>query len=490
MQGRKNYQEQLFTSFQLSDRVPQDNLYRRLKETLDLRFLYMATAKYYGKEGQKSIDPIVFFKLMLVGYLENQPSDRRIIATSSMRMDVLYFIGYNIDEELPWHSTLSRTRQLYEEDVFTELFKLVLKQCIDRGLVSGRRQAIDSVLVKANASMDSLEQKKILDDAAVYARELQESEQEESTEGIVKTLPAREKRQKRTNKNAASTTDPDSRMAVKPGKVTKLNYLSQVSVDTSSHVITHIEAFHADKRDSQCLDSMLENVSENLKASGLHLEDIIADTNYSSSEALESLEKRGIKGYIPNVGAYKTEREGFQYDKENDVYYCSQGKTLKLSGYRNNRGVTKVYLSTRADCKDCPLKDQCLGKSQQKMITNAIAKPLFDKMHQRINTSQGRRMMQVRKSTVEPVIGSLVEYFGMKKVNTKGIKLANKCVLLAGIAYNLKKLLKFNSKKFQMAAKAFNGSFQSFIACFYALLSTISHCRSWILINRQFELES
>jgi len=71
-----------------------------------------------------------------VGYLENLNSDRRIITTSRMRIDILYFIGYDLDEELPWHSTLSRTRQLYGEEQFMSLFKLVLKQCIDKHLVS------------------------------------------------------------------------------------------------------------------------------------------------------------------------------------------------------------------------------------------------------------------------------------------------------------------------------------------------------------------
>ena len=86
-------------------------------------FLYKFTEPYYGREGQKSIDPVVFFKLLLVGYLENQPSDRRIINPASMRLDIRYFIGYDLDEELLWHSTLSRTRQLYDENVFNSLFK-------------------------------------------------------------------------------------------------------------------------------------------------------------------------------------------------------------------------------------------------------------------------------------------------------------------------------------------------------------------------------
>src|SRR5215216_5108359 len=172
MQGKKQFTEKLFTSFQLSDKIPADNFYRRLKSILDLQWLYKATKKYYDSEGQKSIDPVVFFKLMLIGYLENLGSDRRIITTVSMRLDMLYFLGYDIDEELPWHSTLSRTRQLYGEDLFKQLFRKVLSQCIDKGMVAGKRQAIDSAFVKANASMNSLVKKQVLADGDDYAREL------------------------------------------------------------------------------------------------------------------------------------------------------------------------------------------------------------------------------------------------------------------------------------------------------------------------------
>jgi transposase len=110
--------------------VPEENFYRQLKEALDLQFVYRQTKPYYGSEGQKSIDPVVFFKLMLVGYFENINSDRKIIEHAQLRLDILYFIGYDIDEELPWHSTLSRTRQLYGEQIFLQLFKKVLSLCI------------------------------------------------------------------------------------------------------------------------------------------------------------------------------------------------------------------------------------------------------------------------------------------------------------------------------------------------------------------------
>ena len=152
MQGKKSYQPKLFNNFQLSDRVSKTNFYRQLKEILDFRFLYTLTRPYYGSCGQKSIDPVVFFKLCLVGYLENIITDRKLIDHCSMRLDILYFLDYDIDEELPWHSTVSRTRQLFPSEIFEELFNKVFSMCVNKGMVAGHTQAIDSAPVKANAS--------------------------------------------------------------------------------------------------------------------------------------------------------------------------------------------------------------------------------------------------------------------------------------------------------------------------------------------------
>ena len=156
MQGKKDYQEKLFHNFQLSERIPEENFYRRLRAELDLDFLYRLTKDYYGSSGQKSIDPVVFFKLCLVGYLENIISNRKLISHCSLRLDILFFIGYDIDESLPWHSTISRTRQLFPESVFEEVFTKVFELCVEKGMVSGHTQTIDSAPIKANASMDTL----------------------------------------------------------------------------------------------------------------------------------------------------------------------------------------------------------------------------------------------------------------------------------------------------------------------------------------------
>jgi len=128
-----------------------NSFYRRLKDILDLQFLYKETRKYYGFCGQKSLGSVVFFKLCLIGYLEKSISDRKLVEHSSMRQDILYFPDYDIDEELPWHSTISRTRQLFPEEVFESVFERVLSLCVAKGMVSGHTQAVDSAPVKANA---------------------------------------------------------------------------------------------------------------------------------------------------------------------------------------------------------------------------------------------------------------------------------------------------------------------------------------------------
>ncbi len=83
MQGNKEYQEKLFVSFQLSQVVLEHNFYRRLKSVLNLNFLQKETASFYGNCSQKSIDPRVFFKLCIVGYLDNIISDRKLVENDS-----------------------------------------------------------------------------------------------------------------------------------------------------------------------------------------------------------------------------------------------------------------------------------------------------------------------------------------------------------------------------------------------------------------------
>jgi len=465
MQGKKTYQEKLFVNFQLSDHIPADNFYRRLKEQLDLRFIYPLTAQYYGTEGQKSIDPIVFIKLILVGYLENLNSDRRIINTSRLRLDILYFIDHDLDEELPWHSTLSRTRQLYGEHVFTELFKQVLKQCIDKGMVSGKRQAVDGFFIKANASLDSLIEKDILDDADAYSRELQDNEESPAPIVPFKKTDAPDDKGLKPKKNPSNDThyspsDPDAKMSVKPGKPTALNYLGQVAVDTATHMITHVQAFTADKRDSECLAAVLRHVKATLLENDIVLQEIVADTGYSSADALKALQASGVTGYIPNRGQFNYQRKGFTYDAIKDHYQCEQGVKVNYLGTYFITGYwMKQYGAGVKGCSNCTQQAACAAfKGKRLQIRETIDKPYYDKMHERMQTRKANLLMKLRQSTVEPVIGTLVNYLGIKRVNSKGLEQANKCLTMAAIAFNLKKMLKHRPKMIESSLFSFNNS--------------------------------
>ena len=523
MQGKKERQEKLFIFYQLSNHVPKDNFYRRLHELLDFSFLYDATKDYYGATGPKSIDAIVFMKLMLVGYLENINSDRHIVRLADMRVDIRYFIGYDIDEPMPWHSTLSRTRQLYSADIFTILFKKVLKQCIDKGMVSGRRQAVDGFFIKANASMDSLVEKEILDDAHTFEQELSANEDKgqpvvlkieksdyqeieeirpkKSFRGIVQgdinveqhnddkvnvalscslhvaahtkqqDISLKQKRSPGDNNTYYSPSDPDARMSVKPGKPTALNYLGEVSVDTATHMITHVQVFTAEKRDSQCLAAVLTQVKNNLLENDIALLEVVADTGFSSGDAFKALEAHSIMGYIPNRSLFNYEREGFTFNAEGDYYECENGKKLTYRGtHYDGSHFMKNYMAARKECASCLLKEQCSAyKEKVTQIRETVDKPYYDRMHVRMQTRKGKILMKVRQSTVEPVIGTLVNQLGMKKVNTKGLNQANKCLTMAAIAYNIKKMLKHKTKLIQDNIQSLKNGLQTLAGTLFSL---------------------
>jgi len=497
MQGKKIYQEKLFANFQLSDRVPKNNFYRRLKEVLDLHFLYDLTKDYYGTSGQESIDPVVFFKLCLVGYLENIISDRKLITHSSMRLDILYFLNYDIDEPLPWHSTISRTRQLFPEIVFETAFTKVLAMCIDKGMVSGHTQAIDSAPIKANASMDTLELKVPEEDLEDYLLKIRNisrvdkekmqrkakvnkaNKQQKKLSANPSELQAITSRNKRwakdqnhragannkgskytSNKTHYSPTDPDARISVKPGKARKLNYLSQLSVDTAHHVITDIGAYHADKKDSQCLQDITNRLKERLNKQGLLWQNILADTGYSDGSNYAFLENIGLTSYIPPHGTYKGGPEGFDYHEKGDFYLCPEGNKIPFKKvFYDHRTQTKKkeYRISSKYCKACPIREKCIGyKVQEKRITVTYYRAEYERNNKRVYSKQGKYMKYKRSSTVEPVFGSLTQFFGLRKINTIGIKQANKVMHMAAIAYNLKKYLKFIQKTAKSNKQRFN----------------------------------
>ena len=490
MQGKKIFTQKLFYQISLNSLVPQEHFYRRLNDILNLQFLYQATKKYYGSDGQKSLDPVVFFKICLIGYLENIISDRKLINLCSDSLAIRLFLGFDLDEQLPWHSTISRTRQLYEAVLFEEVFRKILSQCIDSGLVAGHTQAVDSAFVKANASMDSLELKVPQEDLDEHLRKVRHISQMDkigphrktqnnkasidqrtikANDSKLKDIQTRQKKwakdqdqrpgaRNKTSKYTSnhthySPTDPDAKIAVKPGKARKLNYYAQMAVDSDHQIITQIQADLAHKKDNQYLQSLVQNTMDNLQGHGLLIEHILADAGYSSGENYAWLEQHKLKSYIPPHGTYKGGPEGFIYKEEGNYWICPNAKKVTFRNQRIEKNTLKnFYRTTTKDCANCPFKTTCLSKSQKsRQISITAYRAEYERNIKRLKTD--KRHKAKRMSTVEPVFGTLINFLGMRKVNTLGQAGAHKCMLMAATAFNLKKLLKYAKKSINIMAR-------------------------------------
>jgi hypothetical protein len=135
----------------------------------------------------------------------------------------------------------------------------------------------------------------------------------------------------------------------------------------------------------------------------------------------------------------------------------------------------KVYRSSSKDCGPCPLRSVCIGKSDFKKIDDSIDKPYYDRMHQRLQIVSREKIRQIRGSTVEPVLGTLVNYLGMRRVNTRGLQQANKCMLMAAVAYNLKKLLNWQGRKANTAVNALQKPLKNAFSFLFRLFTLPAH---------------
>jgi transposase len=140
----------------LEDLVPSNHFYRHLDRVLDLSFVRDLVKKTYAHGGRPSIDPVVFFKLQLVMFFEDIRSERLLMQLVADKLSVRWYVGYNLDEPLPDHSSLTRIRERYGVEVFRRFFEAIVEQCQEAGLVWGQELYFDGTKVQANASVDSL----------------------------------------------------------------------------------------------------------------------------------------------------------------------------------------------------------------------------------------------------------------------------------------------------------------------------------------------
>jgi transposase len=176
MMGSKERHFALLMHISLEDLVPADHFYRHLERTLDLSFIREFVQRTYATGGRPSIDPVVFFKLQLVMFFEGIRSERLLMRHAADRLSVRWYLGYDLDEPLPDHSSLTRIRNRYGVEMFRRFFDAIVDQCQQAGLVWGKELYVDATKVNANASMDSVKPRFAVEEhlRALFATEVEE----------------------------------------------------------------------------------------------------------------------------------------------------------------------------------------------------------------------------------------------------------------------------------------------------------------------------
>ena len=149
MLGHKARNFKPLTAVSLEDLVPEDNFFRQLDQSLNLSFIRDLVCELYSEIGRPSIDPIVFFKLQLIAFFEGIRSERQLMETVNVNLAHRWFIGYDLDEPVPDHSSLSKIRERFGLEVFQQFFEHIVELCVQAGLVWGEELYFDTTKVQS-----------------------------------------------------------------------------------------------------------------------------------------------------------------------------------------------------------------------------------------------------------------------------------------------------------------------------------------------------
>ena len=235
-------------------------------------------------DGRPGIDPVVYFKMLMVGFFENLPSERAIAARCEDSLAVRAFLGYGLEEATPDHTSLSVIRRRLSAETYQAVFELILKALKDCGLLKGCYVGIDSSVIEANASLKSLVERNTEGAYWDYVKKLAQAagidpEDDEAVRRFDRKRPAK----KLSNEEFKNRHDADAKIRRKKGK-TDLIYKPENSVDMESGVIIQAQLVAADQGDSVQLVQRINSVQQTLERleSEKKIQAVVADSNYHS----------------------------------------------------------------------------------------------------------------------------------------------------------------------------------------------------------------
>jgi len=475
MMGIKERAFGLLPPVSLEDLVPPDHFYRHLERTLDLVFVRDLVRDTYADSGRPSIDPVVFFKLQLILFFEGLRSERQLMRVVADRLSLRWYLGYDLTEPVPDHSSLTRIRDRFGLGVFRRFFDMITEQCVDAGLVWGQELYVDSTDVEANAALDSLQPRFVVE--AHLARLFKEQDQENDddtgeesgpthlpvalTEEDRTTLAERAAgrhdwigesgRPDRTKTNGpyrrtadvrASFTDPDASPLRPSGTGARLGYHDHYVVDGGkARIILTALVTPAAVQDNQPALDLLWRTRFRWK---LQPRQVTGDTKYGTVENIVAIEGQRIRAYVPlsevghRTGLYRD--TDFVYDPAADVYRCPGEQTLRfLSQCDTTR--RRVYEAPTAACIACAVRSQCTTSSRGRRVGRSLDEDDLDRVRGYHETEEFAKAMRKRKVWVEPLFAEAKDWHGLRRFRLRGAEKVNIQAQLIAAGQNLKRLL-------------------------------------------------
>lgn len=445
MMGQESsFQPKLFYhQINLEQRVPKSHLLRKIQEQIDFDFIYDEVKDYYGDNGNVSVPPPVILKMMLLLILNNVRSERELMETIPLRLDWLWFLGYDLDGEVPDHSVLSKARARWGVEAFRNFFERIVWQCVEAGLVDGSKIFVDSSLVDADASNNS-----VVDSRSLKVQ-LQESykklearleDKGESTDGSGRKYV-------KENSRYISTTDPEASI-VNRGKP-KLSYQVHRAVDGRSEVITATQTTPGDVNEAHEMLSLLESHQMN---TGIQADTVVADSKYGTIENFLDCHDRGVEAHMPDLKESTAKRiarlkifseERFEYDRETDTYRCPAGNRLNPKSLHMGR-QSRDYASPKKVCAVCQLREQCTKNKSGRTIKRHLRQEDLDRMREASRSAQAKRDIQTRKHLMERSFARGTRY-GFDRARWRGLWRVQIQEYLISAVQNIEVLLRYGS---------------------------------------------
>jgi len=456
MMGMKAVEPKLYLSFSLDGAVPRNHLVRRLASAVDFSFVHGLVRRFYSHTGQPSVDPVVIFKLSLLGYLYNISSERRICEEAGLNLAWRWFLGYELDESIPDHSILSKARRRFGQPVYEQFFQRVVQLCEARGLVEGDVLFLDATMTKANASPQSMRSRKLLEqvlprpDSFVADLWLVNDEADDEPPPRPKRRSGRPvnpdakylQSRSITNDLSVSATDPDAQMFRKLGRTPILAHKTQMVVDGGkAGIITAVEVRPACEADSQAVGRML---AKHQAAVQRPPRELVGDSGYSSEVAFKACLDRGVQPTL-RIRSLGNRHGGFNRDRftylpERDVFLCPQGN--EMHHFTDNfQQRQAIYKTKRGTCHACPLKAQCTPGAGERAVIRRWDVDIWEQVEAYLLTRRARRLLRRRQVVSETVFANAKVKHGLDQAQFRGRPKMQIQALLTATAMNLKRLL-------------------------------------------------